>query len=297
MSLRNTRTALTTALVPVALALALLPVAPAHAETTATCAGYIDALPATISTPGTWCLRKDLGTSLQSGYALTIDSNNVTLDCNGFRLGGLAAGDATGAFGVVALNRMNATVRNCSIRGFYFGTYLVGAGHAVLDSRFDQNTHVAVFVQGPGLAVRGNRVLDTGGSTNEALIGAAGALGLWIEGDGDVVGNSVLHTAATPGRGGGATGILHYGVHGTLRDNTVGGLQGDGEGGVRGISGQMQGARVSVRDNHVSAGGWNPVGGTGIYCFSATTVAKGNVVDGLTTGLSGCHDGGDNTAL
>ena len=40
----------------------------ARAETYQTCAGFIDALPATITTQGVWCLRKDLGTAMASGW-------------------------------------------------------------------------------------------------------------------------------------------------------------------------------------------------------------------------------------
>ena len=49
------------------------------------CAGFIDSLPATITTQGTWCLRGDLATSVTSGNAITIATNNVTIDCMGNR--------------------------------------------------------------------------------------------------------------------------------------------------------------------------------------------------------------------
>src|SRR5690606_14995164 len=55
------------------------------------CAGFIDSVPATITSQGVWCLRKDLSTAIASGSAITIATNNVTIDCNGFKLGGLAA--------------------------------------------------------------------------------------------------------------------------------------------------------------------------------------------------------------
>jgi len=85
------------------------------------CTGFITSLPATISTQGTWCLNKDVSTAVTSGAAITIAANNVTLDCNDFKLGGLAAGLTTQAVGVYALDRFNISVRHCNIRGFYFG--------------------------------------------------------------------------------------------------------------------------------------------------------------------------------
>src|SRR5690606_24652633 len=64
------------------------------------CTGFIDSVPATISTQGVWCLRKDLSTNITSGNAITIATNNVTIDCNDFKLGGLAAGNGSNAFGI-----------------------------------------------------------------------------------------------------------------------------------------------------------------------------------------------------
>ena len=61
---------------------ALLPRA-GSAETFHTCVGFIDALPAVLTSQGVWCLRQDLATSLNSGFAIEVKTNNVTIDCNG----------------------------------------------------------------------------------------------------------------------------------------------------------------------------------------------------------------------
>src|SRR4249920_3646904 len=93
----------------VALAI-LLVVAPAvshAAESYDNCTGYIDALPAVIASQGTWCMRHDLTTSISSGNAISVLTNNVTIDCNDFKLGGLAAGAGTTAAGIYAPNRQN----------------------------------------------------------------------------------------------------------------------------------------------------------------------------------------------
>src|SRR5688572_12403874 len=90
------------------------------AESFDSCDGrFIDSLPAHISTPGVWCLRHDVSTAIGAGAAINIAANNVTLDCNGFRIGGLAAGPGSMASGVYVSGRQNASVRNCGIRGFY----------------------------------------------------------------------------------------------------------------------------------------------------------------------------------
>ncbi len=76
-------------------------------ETYNTCAGFIDSLPATM-----WCLRKDLTTSMTSGRAISIATNNVTIDCNDFKIGGLGAGNASTATGIYTYGRQNITVRH-----------------------------------------------------------------------------------------------------------------------------------------------------------------------------------------
>ena len=76
-----------------AAAAAMLPPASAlAAESYDNCTGFIDSLPATVSTQGTWCLRANLSTAMASGDAIAVAANNVTLDCNDFKIGGLAAG-------------------------------------------------------------------------------------------------------------------------------------------------------------------------------------------------------------
>src|SRR5688500_982965 len=106
------------------------------AESYDNCTGFIDSLPATISTQGTWCLRKDVSTSMTSGIAITVAANNVTVDCNDFKIGGLAAGNDSSAFGIFT-DRQNVTVRHCSIRGFFYGIYLIGAGNLIEDNLLD----------------------------------------------------------------------------------------------------------------------------------------------------------------
>src|SRR5688572_29125412 len=100
--------------------------APASAETFYACDTIIDALPATIATQGVYCLTQDVSTAIASGNAITINANNVTLDCNGYKIGGLSAGASTSAYGVHATDRANVTVRQCSIRGFRYAVVFDG---------------------------------------------------------------------------------------------------------------------------------------------------------------------------
>jgi hypothetical protein len=77
--------------------------APARAETVNCTA--ITSLPFVITVPGVYCFTGHLETAMTSGTAIDIQTNNVVLDLNGFKLGGLAAGLGTTARGIFANNR------------------------------------------------------------------------------------------------------------------------------------------------------------------------------------------------
>ena len=78
----------------------------------------ITTLPAVITVQGVYCFKGNLATAMASGNAIDIQTNNVVLDLNGFKLGGLSAGLGTNTFGIYALDRQNITIRNGTIRGF-----------------------------------------------------------------------------------------------------------------------------------------------------------------------------------
>jgi hypothetical protein len=170
--------------------------APAHAETV-TCTP-ITALPAVITVQGIYCFTADQAFGMTSGNAIDIQTNNVVLDLNGFKLGGLGAGLGTQATGIHASNRQNITIKNGTIRGFFVGISLENAGasqgHVVEDIRADQNTYVGIAVGGSGNIVRNNQVVATGGSTVFGA-NAASAAGINVFGNGPrVLNNDVIDT-------------------------------------------------------------------------------------------------------
>lgn len=201
----------------VSLLVAIAPVAipPARAETI-NCTP-IGALPAVITVQGVYCLKGDLATSMPSGHAIEIQTNNVTLDMNGFKLGGLAAGLGTNAMGIYALDRQNITIRNGTVRGFNQGIVLestggASQGHLVEDIRADQNTFVGINVQGASNVVRNNQIVSTGGST---VFGAsADAIGIYLTG----IGPRVLNNDVTNVFGHGPSG-RGYGISMSLATN------------------------------------------------------------------------------
>ena len=255
------------------------PARSAHAETHDTCAGFIDSLPATITTQGTWCLRHDLATAIASGNAITVTTNNVTIDCNDFKIGGLAAGDTSQARGIHVVGRQNITVRRCGIRGFYVGMWINGgAGHLVEDNRLDNNLFAGIFVDpADNAVVRRNRVFDTGGYP-----GAGNAYG--IAASASVIDNIVSGVFASA-ESSYPYGISVAGAGEEVRGNLVRGLLATGAGTARGIV--TNGVAITLSDNRVSAS--VPTPGSGIQGSGDHTSCAGNTVVNFAINYSGCE--------
>jgi hypothetical protein len=79
----------------------------------------IDALPFTISQPGSYYLTSNLEFTAASGDAITVNADNVTIDLNGFTLSSTAA--VTGSCIALGANRSQLSVTN----GFITGTTVV----------------------------------------------------------------------------------------------------------------------------------------------------------------------------
>ena len=258
----------------------LLPLAPTAfaAESFDNCTGFITTLPATISTQGTWCLRQDLSTNMTFGKAITVNTSNVTIDCNGYKIGGLAGGDGTTAKGIYAANRANTAIRNCTIRGFYAGADVNGSAALVEDNRFEGNTLIGVEVSGSGSTIRRNTVVSTGGST---VLPGLGAYGLRAQDDVDVIDNTIDTVF-----GEGVTEGLHLenSIGASIVGNRVRNILASGAT-AYGI--QAVGVtRVTVADNQVVGTG----NGIGIECSGIDSPALGNTVAGFDTTLMGCDN-------
>lgn len=195
----------------------MLDSAPARAETV-NCTP-VTALPAVITVPGIHCFTANLATNITSGNAIEIQTNNVVLDLNGFKLGGPAS-LGTQAVGIQASGRQNITVKNGTINGFRTGILLQDAtgtsrGHIVEDIRADQNTQHGMDIAGAGSIVRNNQVVATGGST---IVPNSNAIGIEVRGSGPrVLNNDVVNTVG--GGTGTASGIRFSGVTGGLAVN------------------------------------------------------------------------------
>jgi len=271
------------------LLLAALAFAPAQSARAAdsydACTGTIASLPATIATQGIWCVKQDLATSITSGNAITINTNNVTIDCNHFHVDGSSAGTGTTAIGIYASSRTKVTVRRCSIGGFYVGVKLTGNAHVVVGNALVGNTQSGLVIEGAiaksDSQVEDNRVLDTGGSTV-----AASVYGIYAHQAVDLTGNTVSGVTARTGGNGSAYGIYTTGTtHGaTLRNNRVTDLHKDGTGHAYGIYNDTS-THVIMRGNDISS-----TGDIGIYCTTGLSAARDNVIHDFTTAISNCDD-------
>jgi len=264
--------------------LSFLPGIARAAQSHDSCTGFIDSVPTTISKAGVWCLRKDLGTNVSSGAAITIAANNVTIDCNDFKLGGLAAGDGSGARGIHAYARQNATVRHCNVRGFFVGIDLSGgAGHLVQDNRLDNNLYVGLSVYGDNSIVQRNRVYGTGGATNMSY-------SYGIIAKADVIDNTVEQVFARAADAW-PRGIELYGPGRVVRNNRVRRLTASGAGTAVGISVDSPG--MIADGNQIYSR--NPNGGTGIG--GSNGFCRNNTVAGLSIAIANCQDAGGNAYL
>ena len=262
------------------------------AESYDNCTGFIDSLPATITTQGTWCLRKDLATAMSSAFAIAVAANTVPIDCNDFKMGGLAAGIGTTAYGIFSI-KLNVTIRNCNVRGFGMGIALMGdtGGHVVEDNRFDGNTSNALYVEGDGSVVQRNLVHNTGGST----AWPGWSVGLRTYGNVDVIDNTVSGVFPGPHSSGNGSsiGILTQdNVGGSIRGNRVRNLVSDGNGDIQGINNDASGV-MSIRGNTVIGNGSI---GFGVSCGNSAAVAKSNRIAGFGTSILGCTEDGTNVA-
>jgi hypothetical protein len=153
------------------------------------CTGYIDAVPAVVSSRGRWCLRKNLGTAMSSGAAVTIAANDVTIDCDRYGINGLSGGDASTATGIQAIGRAGVRVERCLTRGFRTGVGLSGSRLIVVDNFVDQAKRIGIDITGDSSELRDNTINDIGGNN----VPTSAVYGMRVAGTVDVVDNRVIN--------------------------------------------------------------------------------------------------------
>lgn len=250
----------------------------AHAaESYDNCVGFVDVIPAVITTQGTWCLRGNLATGDSGGAAVTIATNNVTLACNDFAIDGSGAGGTSKAIGILAQDRTGLVVRGCGIRGFNFGILLDGGSGNVAERNFlAGNLDTGIFVSGKGSRVLDNAVYDTGNGTESEATGISAA--------GDIVGNIVVRGSAPAGPLSYVVGIESLGNEpAEVRGNIIRALSiPGGEGTVIGIE---AGSAAVVADNQVEGNVLDFTTGIAIY---GGGLCRDNMAVSYTMGFIAC---------
>ena len=272
--------------------LALMGLGPAAVRAETTLCTVITSLPATISSPGVYCLESDFAYTSANVNAITIAANNVTLDLNAHKIGDLGAGTATGAVGVFAINQQNITIKNGTIRGFELGIFITDGtnppatsqGHLIEDVRLDQNRYEAINVRGNGCIIRNNQVVATGGTTSFAN---PDGIGIIVQGAGNrVLDNDVSGTTSS------GTGNA-FGIESTGGDGLV--VAGNRVSGVVAPTGLEYAINITVsphatiRDNTLSNAAipTTATQSVGLSMDDATDVFTGNVSIGFNTPYSG----------
>jgi hypothetical protein len=257
------------------------------------CTGFITTLPTTVSTQGVWCFNKDLSSAISSGNAITVAVNNVTIDCNSFKLGGLGAGSATETIGIFADGRSNTTIRDCNIRGFKVGAVVgseLAGGHRIERNRFEANTGASLLIEGDGSVVSDNQIIDTGGTTGSAF---PYTVAIATGGRVDVLDNHITGVDGTSSLSGLAVGVLVDAPAGAaIGGNRIGGLYYDA-GGAYGVA-ILEAGAVDIRDNSFAGG----LPGSSVACAASGEEGPQQFLyaNALMMGepSGSCQDGGDN---
>jgi hypothetical protein len=258
-----------------AVLVASLSSSPAAADTDLACDGVITSLPAVIAGGGVHCLRANVATPIASGVAITVTGRATVLDCNGFAITG-QAGSATQATGIRVDGEL-AVIRNCLVRGFQIGIDAntpTDAYTTIEDNLLTGNT--VTGIEG-GSIVRGNRVLDTGGSTAANYFARPLVYGIYLAGGLVIEDNVVDGVHAVSGSGRRAYGLYAYWSQGRIIGNRVRRVDEFSSALAYGM--MLSTGRPRVEGNHVGDVD------VGYYC-SVRALVFGNVASGTGTAYS-----------
>ena len=272
---------------------AALPFVSAQAETS-NCKP-ISSVPATITAPGTYCLTGNLfvGASPATGSAIAINTNNVTLDLNGYTLARQAA-DTSAGRGILAYNQKNITVRNGRINGFAAAVVLMdtstdkssSGGHLVEGLRIDNSIVSGIEVSGAANVIRDNRIVDTGGAQSDD-----GVFGISVVAPATRVLNNAIFGMSSATSIAWHAAIYAYNAQGSvIENNRISGLKAPAP--TRGISSLSHGIYVgdshgsSIRNNSIANAAVSTAS-QGIYLTRSTNLSvRDNSVSNMANGIS-----------
>ncbi|MCR5855629.1 right-handed parallel beta-helix repeat-containing protein [Mesorhizobium sp. J428] len=242
----------------------------------------IETVPVVITAQGIYCLKHDLATSMTSGTAILVNTNNVTIEMNGFKLGGLGGGTNTTAYGIASYSRQNVTVRNGTVRGFYNNVYMSGGlGQIVEDLRLDGARGNGLFLAGSNLIARNNFITNTGEGAGSSASGIYVDTGYQVSITGNIIG-SVSETSTSNGI------RVEFAEQSVIDSNEIHGVIG---GGTRNGIYIGSGDRNVLRNNIVTTSS----GSTGIGAYSSSDACVRNAVTTtFVTPYTGCETSREN---
>ena len=234
----------------------------------------ITTVPATISTPGKYCLAKDATVNMASGVGINIVSHDVTLDCDGRQLNNTSTINTATSIGIQSNNRHNIVIKNCRVIGGWSNGIDMYQDNTKPNTNF-YNQILDNYVAGPlwhgiraygsAIEVIGNTVYDVGGKLNQYAIGIR--VGGYVSGFRlhVVTGNKVIGTNSDTSA-----------AYGIFSDNTQSGaFLENGVAATTAAAGKnayglyIAGQYNRISDNHVT--GVGSATETGIWTTNATT--------------------------
>ena len=247
------------------------------------CTTKIAAVPFTIIASGNYCFDKHLATTATATTnAITINADYVTLDLNGFKLDGSAAPPGTRK-GIYATNRKGIVVRNGVVRGFARGVSLEGTGssHIVEELRVEQSAAAGIWLEGPGMVVRGCKVTATAPTTPDTSAEGIRVIGA----EARVLNNDVLDTVAT-GSGIARSIVLEGASSSIVESNRVGNASL--------VAGTTGIAILSASDLLLSSNSFSTLENGLVFDSESYGKFRDNLTSGVTTAYTGGEDAGNN---
>jgi hypothetical protein len=124
----------------------------------------ITALPATISAPGNYCLAGNLATMEPELPAISIQSSNVRLNCNGNRIANTADNKAAGIVigQYYGAHPDDVVIENCRVRGFLYG--ITSADFSdnlqIRDNTIELASYIGMLIKTRRGEITGNTIVD-----------------------------------------------------------------------------------------------------------------------------------------
>ena len=261
----------------------------------------IGSIPATIGSPGKYCMAADAMVDMTVGVAITIASDDVTLDCRDHTLSNAASANDGSSIGIFASSVANIIVRNCRVVGGFTDAIHIHQPMAQYNSAFyyriEDNYIVGpwrygIVASGSAVEVRGNKIWDVGGQASGPAVGMRLGGAVQSANKFQIVEDNYILGTKSPVNN--AFAIFSDGSIGSVfRDNTISGTAASSTGSFRSYGIRIAtGSANTVRDNHILGRGLPNE--YGIHLPPAGNLCFHNRVGVSLAPYTGCDTGNGN---